>query len=90
MTAATPTPTVGACASTIGGLKTDRCVYLRTSPESVDGEAIWSTEAYYTLNMIPVRAERVEPSTINGQAAGRPVRGRRWGWACCRRPTPCR
>ncbi|MEM7806948.1 MAG: family 16 glycoside hydrolase, partial [Planctomycetota bacterium] len=51
---------------TIPGLKTDRCVYLRMNPESIDGEPIWSTEAFYTLNMIPSAAP-AETALLNGQ-----------------------
>ncbi|MBB6431740.1 family 16 glycoside hydrolase [Algisphaera agarilytica] len=50
----------------IPDLKPWRCVYLRMLPTSLDGETIWSTEAFYTLNMIPT-AEPIEPSTINGR-----------------------
>lgn len=53
---------------TVPGLKTDRCVYLRMKPTSIEGEDIWSTEVYYTLNMIP-RAESLTP----GHLAGRPL-----------------
>jgi len=38
---------------TIPGLKPGYCVHLRTDPQSVDGDSIWSTEAWYTLNQIP-------------------------------------
>lgn len=37
----------------IEGLKTARCVHLRTDPVSSDGEQIWSTDAWYTLNQVP-------------------------------------
>jgi hypothetical protein len=50
----------------IEGLKTGRCVYLRMQPTATDGEKIWSTEAFYTLNMIP-HAEPIEPSKLNGE-----------------------
>ena len=40
----------------VDGLKRNRVVYLRTDPISTDGESIWSTECFYTLNEIP-RAE---------------------------------
>jgi len=43
---------------TLNGLKKNRVVYLRTDPVSTAGEAMWSTECYYTLNEIP-RAEPV-------------------------------
>ena len=38
---------------TIPGLKESRTILLRADPVSVDGEQIWSTEAFYTLNCIP-------------------------------------
>ncbi|MEM6394423.1 MAG: family 16 glycoside hydrolase [Planctomycetota bacterium] len=66
VTAATPDADGKGVRIVIPGLKTDRCVYLRTMPESVDGDAIWSTEAFYTLNQIPT-AEPTEPSTLNGE-----------------------
>lgn len=50
----------------LGGLKAERCVYLRMLPTSADGEDIWSTEAYYTMNMTP-QAEPIEAGTINGR-----------------------
>ncbi len=37
----------------VAGLKRGRCVSLRMDPKSVDGEPIWSTEAWYTLNEVP-------------------------------------
>ncbi|MEO0513684.1 MAG: family 16 glycoside hydrolase [Planctomycetota bacterium] len=51
---------------TIPGLKADRCVYLRMNPTSIDGQTMWATEAYYTLNMIP-SAEPLAHSTLAGQ-----------------------
>lgn len=48
----------------IPGLKPGYCVHLRTDPTSTDGEPIWSTEAWYTLNHIPVA---VEPATLNAE-----------------------
>lgn len=44
----------------IGGLRRDRVVHLR-SPRpfsAADGETLWSTEAWYTLNEIPGRHEQ--------------------------------
>ncbi len=38
---------------TVPGLKKDRVVYLRTDPVSIDGDRMWSTETWYTLNEIP-------------------------------------
>lgn len=37
----------------VPGLKQGRVVHLRMAPESVDGDQMWSTEAWYTLNRIP-------------------------------------
>ncbi|MBL8764868.1 MAG: DUF1080 domain-containing protein [Phycisphaerae bacterium] len=51
----------------IPGLRAGRCVSLRTDPVSLRGEAIWSTEAWYTLNEIPPRAP-ARPATIAGRA----------------------
>lgn len=42
----------------IPGLRADEggsVVYIRTDPRSLDGEEIWSTEAWYTLNFVPRR-----------------------------------
>ncbi len=50
----------------IDGLKPERCVYLRLAPTATDGETIWSTEAFYTLNMIPP-AEPLQASTLHGK-----------------------
>jgi hypothetical protein len=49
----------------IRGLKPGRCVSLRMDPKSVEGEPIWSTEAWYTLNEIP-RMEPARPGAIAG------------------------
>lgn len=46
----------------IAGLKPGYCVYLHTDPTSIDGDRIWSTEAWYTLNRIP--NERAEQPSI--------------------------
>jgi len=37
----------------VDGLEPERCVGLRLDPVSTDGEPIWSTQAWYTLNHIP-------------------------------------
>jgi hypothetical protein len=37
----------------IADLRPGHVVHLRTAPESVDGDEIWSTEAWVTLNRIP-------------------------------------
>ena len=39
----------------VGGLKEGRVVYLRADPPSRDGEALWTTEAWYTMNRLPER-----------------------------------
>ncbi len=54
---------------TIGveGLVPGRCYHIHADPVSTEGEEIWSTEAWYTLNMIP-RAEPVASSSIGGHA----------------------
>jgi glucose/arabinose dehydrogenase len=51
----------------IPGLKRGHCVSLRMDPVSAEGEKIWSTEAWYTLNEIP-RAAPVKAATIAGVA----------------------
>lgn len=53
----------------IEGLQPGHCVYIRTDPTAIDGERIWSTEAWYTLNAIP-GAGPIEVSTL----AGMPIR----------------
>jgi hypothetical protein len=45
----------------IEGLGPGRCYHLRVDPVSVDGDAIWSTEAWYTMNAVP-RAETASAS----------------------------
>ncbi|MCA9290024.1 MAG: DUF1080 domain-containing protein, partial [Phycisphaerales bacterium] len=47
----------------VPGLREGCVVHLRMTPTSDDGEAMWSTEAWYTLNRIPdgPRADLVEP-----------------------------
>lgn len=50
----------------VPGLKAEHCVYIRTDPESVKGEKLWSTEAYYTLIHQP-KHEPVQASILNGQ-----------------------
>lgn len=40
-----------------------RCYHIHTDPTSLDGEEIWSTEAWYTLNAIPTIAGH-EPSSL--------------------------
>ncbi len=51
----------------IEGIEPGRCYHLRTDPVSADGETIWSTEAWYTMNVVP-RAAPNEASSIGGQA----------------------
>ncbi len=62
---ATPTPDGMGVRIVLDGFEAGRCYALRTDPVSVDGEAIWSTEAWYTLNAIP-GAEPIRPSSIDG------------------------
>jgi hypothetical protein len=50
---------------TIKGLRPDSCILLRTDPKSVDGDVMWSTEAWYTLNQIPAQAPPA-PSKLAG------------------------
>jgi len=50
---------------TVPGLREGYCVHLRTDPTSTTGEAIWATEAWYTLNEIP-RAQKARASSIGG------------------------
>ncbi len=52
---------------TIEGIEAGRCYHLRTDPVNAAGEAIWSTEAWYTMNVVP-RAMANEASSIGGQA----------------------
>lgn len=51
----------------VDGLEAGRCYAIYTDPTSTEGEEIWSTEAWYTLNMIP-RAEPAQNSSIGGVA----------------------
>ncbi|MGE3107753.1 MAG: family 16 glycoside hydrolase [Phycisphaerales bacterium] len=44
---------------TIPGLVRGSCVYLHVDPKSASGETIWATEAWYTLNNIPVEKPTV-------------------------------
>ncbi len=37
----------------VSGLREGRVVHLRTDPPSRNGEALWTTEAWYTMNRIP-------------------------------------
>lgn len=51
----------------IPGLREGSVVHLRTDPQSVDGQALWSQEAWYTLNRIPAgpRAYEVDLQTLS-------------------------
>lgn len=49
----------------IPGLKPGVCVRLRSDPKSTEGDVIWSTEAWYTLNQIP-RPLPVAPAALGG------------------------
>lgn len=55
----------------VPGRRTGRCVSLRTDPVSVDGEQIWSPEAWYTLNRIP-RAELPLATRLTGGGPNTP------------------
>jgi hypothetical protein len=66
VTRATPSSDGKRVTLEIAGLKRGRCVSLRMDPTSVEGEPIWSTEAWYTLNEIP-RAVPPVAATINGK-----------------------
>ncbi|MHC5026361.1 MAG: family 16 glycoside hydrolase [Planctomycetota bacterium] len=48
-----PSPDARSVRLVIPGLRADHVVYLHADAESADGEAIWSPEAWYTLNAIP-------------------------------------
>lgn len=63
VTAATPSEDGRTVRLTIPGLRAGSCVYLRTDPKSIDGDVIWSSEAWYTLNQVPA-AERAADSRI--------------------------
>lgn len=68
VTRATPGADGRSVTLAIDGLETGRCYHLVTDPVSTTGEAMWSTEAWYTLNAVP-HAEAPRASTI----AGKPV-----------------
>jgi len=72
--AATPTDDGRSVHLTIDGLREGSCVHLRTDPTSVDGDEIWSTEAWYTLNAIPRRTpaspSRLGDLTIEPERSG--------------------
>ncbi len=65
---AAPTPDGREVRLVVDGLQAGRCYALVTDPASADDEAIWSTEAWYTLNVIP-RREQSKASSI----AGKPI-----------------
>ncbi len=50
----------------IPGLRAGFCVYLRADPVSLTGEAIWATEAWYTLNFVP-RADQQQGAHLAGK-----------------------
>ena len=50
---ASPAPSGSAVRLRLGPLETDRCYGFRLDPKSLDGEAIWSGDAWYTLQQIP-------------------------------------
>lgn len=49
---ATPSPDSMSVTLTVDGLKTDRVVHLLMDPTSTDGNAIWSTEVWYTVRAL--------------------------------------
>ncbi len=51
----------------LDGFESGRCYHVRTDPVSAGGERIWSTEVWYTLNMIP-RPSPDPPASIGGRA----------------------
>lgn len=53
--AATPAADGLSVALAIDGLKPNRLVYFLLNPKSVNGEEIWSAEAWYTLKRLPAR-----------------------------------
>jgi len=66
ITGAAPSPDGRRVQLTIEGLKPGRCVHLHMDPTSADGDRIWATDAWYTLNQIPRAPGRAKP-TINGR-----------------------
>jgi len=48
----------------VAGLSPGSVVYLRADAESVDGEPIWSPEAWYTLNRMPVGRPVFPPEDV--------------------------
>ncbi|MDZ4755862.1 MAG: family 16 glycoside hydrolase [Phycisphaerae bacterium] len=57
---------------TVSGRAPGTCVHLRCDPMSVDGDAIWSTDAWYTLQQMPI--DRCS-ATLNGRPLPRVVAG---------------
>ena len=55
----------------LGGIEAGRCYHIRTDPVSASGGAIWSTEAWYTVNAVP-HAEPARSSSIGGMAIRTP------------------
>ncbi len=70
VTSARPSQDALSVSLTIPGLRIGDCIHIHTDPVSTGGEAIWSTDAYYTLNAIP-RRESIQASSI-GQLPIRP------------------
>lgn len=55
---------------TVPGLKADRVVHVRSARpfSATDGEQLWSTEAWYTMNQLPGAASRTgEVKGVNGK-----------------------
>ena len=55
----------------VPGLREGSVVHLRMDPQSVDGQALWSQETWYTLNRIPVgpSAYEVDLQTLSALSA---------------------
>ncbi len=56
----------------IDGREVNTCVHLRCDPTAADGERIWSTDAWYTLQRIPVdrRAATIDGRPVTVRDAG--------------------
>lgn len=70
--AARPRPDGRAVTLEIAGLEPGRCYHIVTDPTTVQGDPIWSTEAWYTLNHIPrpAKKSRIGQLAIDPQTTG--------------------
>ncbi len=66
VTAAEPDDSGTRVRLTVPGAETGHVVHVVADPKSTDGEAIWSTEAWYTLNVKPI-PDAPERVTIAGR-----------------------